>query len=105
MPNLLDYPFWILYTLLKVQHDTRHNAKERGMAYRRGHVTGEKREKQGASDWFRAIDEANIQRIEAEWREKHQQAQTAQQTAESVYTAHDLCTYGYLDCRKGAVLA
>jgi hypothetical protein len=35
-----------------------------------GHVTGHKRERKGASDWYRKIEEANIRRIEAEWQAK-----------------------------------
>ena len=35
-----------------------------------GHVTGHKREKQGATDWYRDIEEANIRKIEAEWAAK-----------------------------------
>ena len=37
---------------------------------KRGHVTGHKKERKGASDWYRAIEEANIRRIEAEWAAK-----------------------------------
>ena len=33
---------------------------------KRGHVTGTKREKQGASDWYKAIEAENIARIDAE---------------------------------------
>ena len=32
-----------------------------------GHVTGTKRERTGASDWYKQLEEANIRRIEAEW--------------------------------------
>jgi hypothetical protein len=39
---------------------------------KRGHVIGIKREKKGAQDWYRAIEEANIRRIEAEWQAKQQ---------------------------------
>ena len=35
-----------------------------------GHVTGTKREKKGASDWYKAIEEENIRKIEAEWQAK-----------------------------------
>jgi hypothetical protein len=35
-----------------------------------GHVTGTKRERKGASDWYKAIEEENIRRIEAEWQAK-----------------------------------
>ncbi len=37
---------------------------------KRGHVTGTKREKKGAVDWYKAIEEANIRRIEAEWQKQ-----------------------------------
>ena len=37
---------------------------------KRGHVTGHKKERKGASDWYRKIEEANIRRIEAEWQAK-----------------------------------
>ena len=37
-----------------------------------GHVTGHKKEQQGASDWYKQIEEANIRRIEAEWQAKQQ---------------------------------
>ncbi len=35
-----------------------------------GHVTGTKKERKGASEWYRTIEEANIRRIEAEWHAK-----------------------------------
>jgi len=38
----------------------------------RGHVTGNKKERKGASDWYRHIEDANIRRIEAEWQAKQQ---------------------------------
>ena len=40
----------------------------------RGHVTGHKKEKKGASDWYRAIEQANIDRVTKEWEAKQQQA-------------------------------
>ena len=39
---------------------------------KRGHVTGHKHEKPGASDWYKAIEQANIDRIEKEWLAKQQ---------------------------------
>ena len=33
----------------------------------RGHVTGHKTERTGASDWYKAIEEENLKRIEAAW--------------------------------------
>jgi hypothetical protein len=35
-----------------------------------GHVTGHKREKKRASEWYRAIEAENLKRIEAEWQTK-----------------------------------
>ena len=40
---------------------------------KRGHVVGTKRERKGASDWYKQIEEANIRRIEAEWQAKQAQ--------------------------------
>jgi hypothetical protein len=37
---------------------------------KRGHVTGTKREKQGSQDWYCAIAEAHLRRIEAAWAAK-----------------------------------
>jgi hypothetical protein len=37
---------------------------------KRGHVTGTKREKKGAQDWYKQIKAAHIRRIEAEWQAK-----------------------------------
>ena len=37
-----------------------------------GHVTGHKKERKGASDWYRKIEEENIRRIEAEWQKQSQ---------------------------------
>jgi len=39
---------------------------------KRGHVTGHKTERQGASDWYKQIEAANIRRIEAEWQARKQ---------------------------------
>ena len=41
----------------------------------RGHVTGLKKEKKGASDWYRAIEQANIDRITKEWEARQAQQQ------------------------------
>jgi hypothetical protein len=41
---------------------------------KRGHVTGHKKERKGAHDWYKQIAEEHVRRIEAEW-----QAQQAQQ--------------------------
>ena len=37
---------------------------------KRGHVTGQKTERTGATDWYKAIEEENIRKIEAEWHAK-----------------------------------
>jgi hypothetical protein len=39
---------------------------------RRGHVKGTKRERKGASDWYKQIEEENIRKMEAEWQVKQQ---------------------------------
>jgi hypothetical protein len=36
----------------------------------RGHVTGDKKERKGSTEWYREIEEANIRKIEAEWAAK-----------------------------------
>jgi len=40
---------------------------------KRGHVTGHKRERKGASDWYKQIEAENLKRIEAEWQSKQAQ--------------------------------
>jgi len=39
---------------------------------KRGHLTGRKKERKGASDWYRQIEEGHIRRVEAEWQAKQQ---------------------------------
>jgi hypothetical protein len=39
---------------------------------KRGHVTGTKTERKGSTEWYKAIEAANIRRIEAEWHAKQQ---------------------------------
>ena len=39
---------------------------------KRGHVTGTKKERKGATDWYKAIEAENLKRIEAEWQAKQQ---------------------------------
>ena len=39
---------------------------------KRGHVTGHKHARKGASDWYKAIEQANLERITKEWVAKHQ---------------------------------
>lgn len=46
--------------------------KEHDMAYGRGHVKGTKKERKGASDWYRAIQVEHLKRIEAEWKARQQ---------------------------------
>jgi hypothetical protein len=43
-----------------------------------GHVTGRKRERKGASDWYRDIEQANIDRMTKEWEAKRQTQQAEQ---------------------------
>jgi hypothetical protein len=33
----------------------------------RGHVAGHKKERKGSTDWYREIEQANIDRITKEW--------------------------------------
>ena len=37
-------------------------------------MKGTKRERKGSTEWYRAIEQANIERIEKEWTAKQQQA-------------------------------
>jgi hypothetical protein len=37
-----------------------------------GHVTGHKKERKGSQDWYKALEEENIRRIEGEWQVKQQ---------------------------------
>jgi len=37
---------------------------------KRGHVTGHEKERKGATDWYKELEEANIRRIEAEWQKQ-----------------------------------
>jgi hypothetical protein len=46
------------------------HGKEHSMKY--GHVTGEKKERKGATDWYKHIEEENIRKIEAEWQARQQ---------------------------------
>ena len=62
--DTLKCKIWTV-TLQHVIHPGRGNIK-------RGHVTGTKREKKGAQNWYKPIAEANIRRIEAEWAAKQQ---------------------------------
>lgn len=39
---------------------------------KRGHVVGTKRERTGASDWYKVIETEHLKRIEAEWQAKQQ---------------------------------
>ena len=39
---------------------------------KRGHVVGTKKEKKGASEWYKAIEPENLERIEKEWLAKQQ---------------------------------
>ena len=44
----------------------------------RGHVTGHKKERKGSSDWYKAIEEEHIRRIEAEWQQREQEQRVQQ---------------------------
>lgn len=35
-----------------------------------GHVTGKKRERKGAADWYQDIERKHLERIEREWEER-----------------------------------
>ena len=37
-----------------------------------GHTTGHKKERKGASDWYRQIEEENIRKVEAKWQAKQE---------------------------------
>ena len=39
---------------------------------KRGHCTGQKKERKGSTDWYKAIEAENLKRIEAEWQAKQQ---------------------------------
>jgi hypothetical protein len=51
-------------------HHNIDTGKEQGM--KRGHVTGTKRERTGASSWYKAIEAEHLKRIESEWQAKQQ---------------------------------
>ena len=40
-----------------------------------GHVTGHKKERKGSQDWYSAIQEEHLKRIEAEWQAKEEAKQ------------------------------
>jgi hypothetical protein len=40
------------------------------MAYGRGYCRGTKKERKGSTDWYKAIEQANIDRITKEWAER-----------------------------------
>ena len=48
-----------------------HTRKEHTM--KRGHVTGNKKERKGHNDWYKAIAEENLRRVEAAWAAKQAQ--------------------------------
>ena len=45
----------------------------------RGHATGMKKERKGHNDWYRAIAEEHLKRVEQEWQAKAQAQQAGQQ--------------------------
>lgn len=44
---------------------------------KRGHVTGNKKERKGSNDWYKPIYEEIIRQVEAEWAVKAVQQQTS----------------------------
>ena len=40
-----------------------------------GHTTGQKKERKGSSDWYRELEQANIDCVTKEWEAKQQQEQ------------------------------
>jgi len=44
----------------------------KGTAMKMGHVRGDKKERKGSTDWYKAIEAENLARIEAEWQSKSQ---------------------------------
>lgn len=66
-----------------------------------GHVTGTKRERKGASNWYREIEEENIRRIEAAWAAKAEAEYHAQaghrNLTEAEWLAQDTTDYGEPD--------
>ena len=45
---------------------------------KRGHVTGHKKERKGASDWYKQIEEENIRKIEAAWAGSRRRASSSE---------------------------
>jgi hypothetical protein len=61
----------ILYGIIIVSGvDEQRNLPRKELPMKRGHVTGTKKEARGSQDWYKAIEEAHIRRIEAEWAAK-----------------------------------
>jgi hypothetical protein len=57
----------ILYGIIIVSGvDEQRNLLRKERTMKRGHVTGHKKERKGAQDWYRQIEEEHIRRIEAE---------------------------------------
>src|SRR5215471_11974307 len=55
----------------------------KGTAMKMGHVTGNKKERKGSSDWYREIQEAHLARIEAEFSAKAQPSTQQPATTET----------------------
>ena len=68
------------------------------MAYRRGHCTGEKREKQGSQDWYQHYYEEHLARIEA----AHQNVQRSETMAQCTLYAIPLDQLTSLDLHAEA---
>ena len=54
-----------------------------------GHVTGTKRERKGSTDWYKAIEAANLARIEEAWALAGQQCLTAAEMLAQVIDEDD----------------
>jgi hypothetical protein len=67
----MKYSLYIIiqkdYIILVGWHE---RSRRKGSQVKRGHVKGTKRERKGSSEWYRAIEDANIRKIEAEWQAK-----------------------------------
>jgi hypothetical protein len=51
------------------------------VSYGRGKVTGEKKERQGSTAWYREHEEEHIRKVEAEWAAKWAQQQAKKASA------------------------
>jgi hypothetical protein len=56
----------------KTEQESSRTTHRKEHRMKRGHVTGHKKERKGATDWYKQIEEENIRKIEAEWQAKQQ---------------------------------